>query len=159
MKTLLTLLFLLTFNPIARAETVCFSAGNNCDQVVINAIQHAKKSIDVAIFSFTKKNIADALVVAASSGVVVRVMMDDGQSISHYSQITLLKQANIPVKVQNHQGLMHDKFVVIDKKKVITGSYNWTSNATYSNDENLVSLDRLGSLYEAQFETMFAKGK
>jgi len=34
-------------------------------------------------------------------------------------------------------GLMHDKFCVIDNQIVITGSYNWTDNAEFKNDENV----------------------
>jgi len=33
---------------------------------------------------------------------------------------------------------MHDKFMIVDKKIVSTGSYNWTTNATENNDENLL---------------------
>ena len=32
---------------------------------------------------------------------------------------------------------MHDKFCVIDNQVVITGSYNWTTNAEFKNDENI----------------------
>lgn len=32
---------------------------------------------------------------------------------------------------------MHDKFCVIDNQRVITGSYNWSDNAEYKNDENI----------------------
>jgi phosphatidylserine/phosphatidylglycerophosphate/cardiolipin synthase-like enzyme len=32
---------------------------------------------------------------------------------------------------------MHDKFCVIDNQVVVTGSYNWTNNAEFRNDENI----------------------
>ena len=32
---------------------------------------------------------------------------------------------------------MHDKFCVIDNQLVITGSYNWSDNAEFKNDENI----------------------
>ena len=35
---------------------------------------------------------------------------------------------------------MHDKFCIIDNQIVITGSYNWTDNAEFKNDENIVIL-------------------
>ena len=37
-------------------------------------------------------------------------------------------------------GTMHDKFCVIDNQVVITGSYNWSSNAEFKNDENIAIL-------------------
>jgi mitochondrial cardiolipin hydrolase len=33
---------------------------------------------------------------------------------------------------------MHDKFMIVDKKIVTTGSFNWTTNATEYNNENLI---------------------
>ena len=32
---------------------------------------------------------------------------------------------------------MHNKFCVIDNQTVITGSYNWSSNAEFKNEENI----------------------
>lgn len=32
---------------------------------------------------------------------------------------------------------MHNKFCVIDNQVVITGSYNWSDNAEFKNDENV----------------------
>ncbi|NLL27457.1 MAG: phosphatidylserine synthase, partial [Bacteroidales bacterium] len=34
-------------------------------------------------------------------------------------------------------GTMHHKFCVIDNQVVITGSYNWSNNAEFKNDENV----------------------
>ena len=36
---------------------------------------------------------------------------------------------------------LHDKFAVFDNKKVITGSYNWTSSAEYYNHEVVIISD------------------
>jgi phosphatidylserine/phosphatidylglycerophosphate/cardiolipin synthase-like enzyme len=33
---------------------------------------------------------------------------------------------------------MHHKFAVIDNKKVITGSFNWSPSAAHTNDETLM---------------------
>lgn len=41
-----------------------------------------------------------------------------------------------PLRAQRG-GTMHDKFCVIDNQRVITGSYNWSDNAEYRNDENI----------------------
>ena len=32
---------------------------------------------------------------------------------------------------------MHDKFCIIDNHTVITGSYNWSDNAEFKNEENI----------------------
>jgi len=45
-------------------------------------------------------------------------------------------------------GLMHQKFAVIDRKTVFTGSYNWTHSAENTNDENLLLFRDAGPLAE-----------
>jgi phosphatidylserine/phosphatidylglycerophosphate/cardiolipin synthase-like enzyme len=39
---------------------------------------------------------------------------------------------------------MHNKVGIFDSLYVATGSYNWTSNGTRKNDENLVVLEGVG---------------
>ena len=48
---------------------------------------------------------------------------------------------------------MHHKFAVVDGDVVATGSYNWTNNADFNNDENLVILhsEAVASDYAAEF--------
>ena len=36
---------------------------------------------------------------------------------------------------------MHHKFFIVDKKLVLTGSYNWTRSAALYNQENVISTD------------------
>ncbi len=43
---------------------------------------------------------------------------------------------------------MHQKFAVIDRKVVLTGSYNWTASAENFNDENLLLFRDAGPLAE-----------
>jgi phosphatidylserine/phosphatidylglycerophosphate/cardiolipin synthase-like enzyme len=55
----------------------------------------------------------------------------------------VLRHAGIrctPVKRSEKRAAMHNKFAVVDRKLVLTGSYNYTSAGTLSNDENLVSI-------------------
>lgn len=59
---------------------------------------------------------------------------------------------------------MHNKYVVIDKRLVVTGSYNWTTHASTSNQENLIVVENemLVKMFSEQFEEMwknFAKQK
>jgi len=43
---------------------------------------------------------------------------------------------------------MHQKFAVIDRNLVFTGSYNWTHSADALNDENLLLFRDAGTLAE-----------
>ena len=49
---------------------------------------------------------------------------------------------------------MHQKFAVIDRINVLTGSYNWTRSAEAFNDENLLLFRNAGPLAE-EYRTVF----
>jgi len=51
---------------------------------------------------------------------------------------------------------MHHKYAVIDRKTVITGSFNWTGNGEYPNKENVLILESptLAARYLQNFDTI-----
>ena len=53
-------------------------------------------------------------------------------------------------------GIMHNKFCIIDTHVVITGSYNWSNNAEFKNDENIeISNDfNLAKTYSKEFRRL-----
>lgn len=111
------------------------------DQEIIALIDAAKTHIYFAIYEFTLKDIADALVAAKKRGVEVRGLVDSGESANSYNKpiIKELLDAGISVVTEKHQtgnGIMHIKTLVTDSAYA-TGSYNWTSSATNVNDEVL----------------------
>lgn len=52
---------------------------------------------------------------------------------------------------------MHHKFFVIDNKTVITGSFNPTKAADYSNDDNLVVIrnTEIAKQYSHEFQRIY----
>lgn len=56
---------------------------------------------------------------------------------------------------------MHNKFVVLDDKIVITGSFNWTYQAVKYNQENLLIVedDNLVKEYNKNFEGLWEQFK
>lgn len=54
------------------------------------------------------------------------------------SAINNLKNAGIPIKIDNSRYHMHHKFGIIDARIVFTGSFNWTYTASKHNQENLL---------------------
>jgi phosphatidylserine/phosphatidylglycerophosphate/cardiolipin synthase-like enzyme len=109
------------------------------DQEVIKLINQADKYVYFAVFTFTKDDIADALVKAKQRGVIVWGITDKEQSLRPYEQpiVQKLLGAGISVETQKHfDGIMHIKLVVTDKAYGV-GSYNWTESATMANDEVL----------------------
>ena len=135
-----------------------FSPRGGCTRAIISEINRAKNHIDVAVFSFTSKPIARALIKAHNRGVRIRVIIDQGTARSKNCVGPVLEAAGIPVRYKkgNGGGLMHHKYAVIDGKTLITGSFNWTISAEKRNDENLVVIKGAGEVIEA-YERNFEK--
>ncbi|BAT71926.1 phospholipase D/Transphosphatidylase [Thermosulfidibacter takaii ABI70S6] len=141
---------------------VFFSPNGGCTDAVIYEIDKAKQTIDVAMYAFTSRPIAQALVRAFKRGVRVRVVMDKKFAQgSRYAKYEYLKRKGIPVKLvspppgpRGRVGLMHHKFAVIDGKVLLTGSFNWTASAEKLNYENLLVFysQRIAALYEKEFK-------
>jgi phospholipase D len=142
----------------------CFSPGGRCDRVIIKYINAANQSIHIVIYSFTMANIKDALVAAKRRGVYVRIVCDKGQWTAQGSQCPQLAN-EIDVRRSSNTYLTHDKFMVVDDKFVLTGSYNWTQSATgyasnQRNDENLIVISdmSIASSYDQQFQRIYLAG-
>jgi len=137
---------------------VFFSPEDNNDLKVINLIDSANKSIDIAMYSFTLDKIGQAVVRAKQRGVKVRVVVEK-QQVSKYSEYWRLIENNVSVFNDSNYAFMHDKFAVIDGEIVLTGSYNWTKHATYYNNENLLIIrnKEIAFKYEKEFEKIYLK--
>ena len=109
------------------------------DHAIIQLIDDANQYAYFAVYTFTKTNIADALVRAKRRGVDVQGVTDREQSQTpeEAAVIQKLRAAGIPVETQKHiDGIMHIKALVTDRAYAV-GSYNWTWSATNVNDEIL----------------------
>lgn len=118
--------------------------GEHCEPLVLQAIAHGQREIDVAVFSFARKRIAQALIDAARRGVRVRLKLDALQADFEYTGtlIERMRRAGIGVRLVQMPAdrHMHHKFAVIDRRIVITGSFNWTRTASEENWENVVAI-------------------
>jgi len=144
-------------NPVATAADwrVYFSPDGGCTQAIISELARAKTTIRVQAYSFTSAPIAGALTAAAKRGVDVRVILDRSQRGERYSSADFLANAGIPVLIDEAHALAHDKVMVIDGERVITGSFNFTKAAESRNAENLLNIrskelaERYGANWEA----------
>lgn len=160
---------MLLFAPSKTAKTykaelerleLCFSPSGNCEDMVLNAFDGAKNSIDAAIYTFTSARIADALIKAKKNGVKVRLIVDGELGLERHAKASLLKRNGIEVRYENNPGgIMHNKYAIVDDHLVITGSYNWTDAANYSNYENLIFIysKEAARKFKNDFETMWEK--
>ena len=122
---------------------VYFSPGGECDKKIIAIINNASSEINIAVYSFNRTVIIDALVAAEARGVTVKVVVDanEAKDSAQSHATSLLEAAKFEFRKKTfprNTTAMHDKFMIVDKKIVTTGSFNWTTNATENNDENLI---------------------
>jgi hypothetical protein len=136
------------------------------EQKLIERINLAKYSIDLALYSFSDKpNVANALVVAKNRGVKVRVVYDSRPTQN--SMQTLIDNGILiskrPPDTQTFNGIMHNKFFIFDARDTIvtndwvwTGSWNvtalesgWKNNIVEINDPTIAQA------YTLEFEEMW----
>lgn len=134
-------------------------ANQHPDEALINIINSSKETLNIAIYSLTKKEIVNAIINAKNRGVNVRLITDKEESSykSEKPQLALLKKNGIPIKINSHSGLMHLKVTIADKSTTTTGSYNYTESATNKNDEVLVVIkgETTATTFENQFDNMW----
>ncbi len=150
----------------APAARVFFSPAGGAEQAIVAALDQARSSIDVAMYSFTSRVLARALLRARKRRVRIRVLLD-GNDESEYSKGFYLLRHGIDLRYTRGRrrrgkkvsyGLMHNKFAVIDRYLVFTGSYNWTASAEKYNCENLLRLESSGlaARYAQEFDRLWS---
>jgi phosphatidylserine/phosphatidylglycerophosphate/cardiolipin synthase-like enzyme len=161
----------LTLFPLqlaAGAEMVvqtCFSPQGKCSAHILREIGAAKQELLVAVYAFTSDDLAGALVQAKKRGVAVQVVVDrEFDRTNETSKGKFLDAQKIPVRRvsgttstvgDKDPGLMHQKFAVVDRRVVFTGSYNWTHSAENRNDENLLVFRDASPLAEEYRKAFF----
>jgi phosphatidylserine/phosphatidylglycerophosphate/cardiolipin synthase-like enzyme len=127
---------------------VCFTDPTNptatsyrggIDEALAEAIDQARLSVDVAIYDLNLWSIRDALINAHRRGVAVRLLTDSDNMDE--MEIQELKEAGIEVLGDRRESLMHDKYVIIDRSEVWTGSMNFTTGGAYLDNNNLIRRD------------------
>lgn len=125
----------------------CFTPGQSCTQTIVNSLQQACQSIAVQAYSFTSFQIAKALVKAKQRGVEVKVILDkawldDRQQDKRFrAAILYMYEHEVPLWIDYQPSIAHNKVMVIDAKRVITGSFNFTNSAEKRNAENVLIID------------------
>jgi phosphatidylserine/phosphatidylglycerophosphate/cardiolipin synthase-like enzyme len=145
--------------PDADIDVIFTERSPAAEQAIINAIESAQSSIDLAIYNISNENIGDALLAAARRGVNVRMVMENKNLDGVVAQG--LAAGGIPIQEDDRDALMHNKFIIIDNLDVWTGSANFTYNGLSSDDNNLVHIrsSRLAENYSTEFEEMFTDGR
>ena len=153
--------------------------GDNLEQIIIEQINSATSTIDLAVQELNLPKIAQALVVRHQAGIKVRVILENTYSnplgqLNPNNALVILKNAGIPIiddtaDGSKGSGLMHHKFVVIDNQKVITGSANFTFSGIHGdfNDPEtrgnanhilVINSQQLANIFTQEFNYMWGDG-
>ena len=137
------------------ASLLASQATVGLDGPLVEAIDAARLSIDVAAYSLGLNSVRNALLRAHDRGVTVRAVMETSNMDRSDPQIML--EAGIRIVGDNSDGLMHNKFIVIDRSEVWLGSMNFTDSGTYEDNNNLMRIHsaEMAEDYIREFEEMF----
>uniref|UniRef100_A0A8B9XIS4 Mitochondrial cardiolipin hydrolase n=1 Tax=Bos mutus grunniens TaxID=30521 RepID=A0A8B9XIS4_BOSMU len=108
---------------------------------LLSALLAARVSLELCLFAFSSPQLGRAVQLLHQRGVRVRVVTDCDYMALNGSQIGLLRKAGIQVRHDQDLGYMHHKFAIVDRKVLITGSLNWTTQAIQNNRENVLIVE------------------
>ncbi|XP_070617509.1 mitochondrial cardiolipin hydrolase isoform X1 [Erythrolamprus reginae] len=177
LEGLLSLLLRRRRSPALVSEVIFFPSRVTCSEEMLtgvpcacplphgeSALSHllvrllaARRSLDLCLFAFSSPQLGRAVAVLHGRGVRVRLVVDSDYMALRGSQIGQLRKAGIQVRHDQDSGYMHHKFAIVDKKMLITGSLNWTTQAIQTNRENVLVVEdqALVNRFLAEFEKIW----
>ena len=146
-------------NPSGSSDRTTYRGG--LDEILASAIGTVTRTLDIAAFEWNSPALTTAVADAARRGVLVRMVVDDEHTMEDSNTtIQTVISAGANVVDDERSALMHDKFMILDSTTVWTGSWNYTINDTYRNNNNALALRSRNAvaIYQAEFDEMFANG-
>ena len=139
---------------------VIFSPKGGTSKELARLIKAAKKEVAVAAYAFSSKYLGQALSAALKRGVKVRIILDGDNARKSYSIDEWLVGEGIDVRfIEIKRGSLHHKFMLIDGKFLITGSYNFTNESEFRNYEAAIFTNHKGLIqsFTAEFGRLWSQ--
>ena len=137
-----------------------------------------KHSVDLSLFVFSAQELADLLAALRQRQVRIRLLADPGFASRSFSEVLdllgialpdhrcRLESANrpwpLPLEAVGTPRLaggdkLHHKFAILDGRRVLSGSFNWSPAAAHQNDETLLLIDspQLARHFEAEMDRLW----
>jgi mitochondrial cardiolipin hydrolase len=131
----------------------CFSPGNDCLKTLLFYLNNAKEMIQVCVFTISDDRIAEKLIELHEKKMPIQIITDDEKIYDKGSDIERLKKTGVQIKTDlSKESHMHNKFALIDRKILITGSFNWTRQASKLNYENILVTSTLDLVRKYLYE-------
>ncbi len=140
-----------------------FDPSDNTTAHIGEKLNTAESSINIAMLTFTRDDLAQILINKKNSGEKVRIILDNNTDTGNEFANLQSNGIDIHLKGSALAGLLHHKYAIIDADKssadqmVITGSHNWSSSAETSNNENtlIIHSKRIANLYLQEFKSRY----
>jgi len=111
---------------------------------LLQLIRSAEKTIRVAMFTWTRFDLAQAVIDAKNRGIDTEVAIDYNSAKGASAKVVeMLKKAGVAVRLGPGNALLHHKFLYVDNKTLVNGSANWTKAAFSKNDDCFMVLHDL----------------
>lgn len=153
-------------------------APDDLEAAIIDFIDRARETLDVAVQELESESIARSLIAAARRDVQVRVVLEEdylhagGQAVADAFVAGGRNEANrrvhaallrggVHVRSDYNGAIFHQKFIVRDveggRAGVLTGSTNFTPTGTHRNLNHLVTINgkRVAGEYAVEFEEIW----
>ncbi|MEM3373197.1 MAG: phospholipase D-like domain-containing protein [Candidatus Anstonellales archaeon] len=130
----------------------------NSKSIILNFLDSAEESIDIEMYSITSDDVVEKLIELKKRKVKVRIILDVNIDAYERKLVEKLKKFNIHIKFLDlGKYVMHSKFIVIDKKKVLVGSINLSEAALKGNREAAIIIvdEKVGEKFNQIFEKDF----
>lgn len=138
-------------------------------------ISQIETSLEAAFFVWSEQKLANLIPQHLANNVQILVdpfygyrfysELLDLLGVQMYSDTCKIEENNAPWKTPASSSgvtyltrgdLLHHKFAVLDSKKVITGSHNWSANANKNNDEAILVVEspEVATAYQEEFKRL-----
>lgn len=146
-----------------------FSPREDLERMDVTRLDGAKNSVDIAMYAFTDRYIADELKTLAERGVKIRIYRDQQQyeeeqrhasKKSDDSTTSLLTgEQNVQIRVKGHRELMHLKAYLVDGTLLRDGSANWSPSGEKRQDNNahFTADPAQAAAFQKTFDDMWAR--
>jgi hypothetical protein len=143
---------------------VSVGTGDSARAALLQSLNGARATLDVAVGSLTDDDLAEAIARAHRRGVIVRVILAGGLEQEFGGEYDTLRAAGIQVRLSDGSGTFGHRFAIVDETTVLTGSYAWVARSTTGRFDDLVKIicptggaGTPAAAYQAEFDRLWVR--
>ncbi|MCZ2355767.1 MAG: phospholipase D-like domain-containing protein [Bacteroidia bacterium] len=131
------------FNINGKRVEVYFSPSDGTNEQILTALNNATSSFHFVNLVLSRTDVAGRVATKYPAMTCAEGIINDTSGATG-AFFTMSNVMNNDLKIYTGSGLMHHKYLIVDKESaaldplVLTGSHNWSNSAESRNDENTV---------------------